>query len=128
MRLNGRRESNNVEDRRGLSSGAKAGIGGLGGIIVILLMTFLSGGNIGDAVVNILQNGGIESLQEEQPADQRAFTKEEEDSGGNRGCVDRGLPPDGASVSAPHPGTLHQQGKQCLRVGISCRRSVLLFG
>ena len=79
MRLNGRRESNNVEDRRGLSGGAKAGIGGIGGIIVILLMTFLSGGNIGDAVVNILQNGGIESLQEEQPADQRAFTKEEEE-------------------------------------------------
>ena len=33
MRLDGRRESSNVEDRRGLSGGAKAGIGGIGGII-----------------------------------------------------------------------------------------------
>ena len=34
MRLTGRRESNNVEDRRGMGTGAKAGIGGIGGIIV----------------------------------------------------------------------------------------------
>ncbi len=40
MRLTGRRESNNVEDRRGMGTGAKAGIGGIGGIIVIALITF----------------------------------------------------------------------------------------
>ena len=31
MRLDGRRESSNVEDRRGMSGGAKAGIGGCTG-------------------------------------------------------------------------------------------------
>ena len=55
MRLTGRRESNNVEDRRGMGTGAKAGIGGIGGIIVIALITFLSGGNMGDVVNNIVQ-------------------------------------------------------------------------
>ena len=43
MRLTGRRESNNVEDRRGMGTGAKAGIGGIGGIIIIALITFMSG-------------------------------------------------------------------------------------
>lgn len=46
MRLNGRRMSNNVEDRRGMSSGSKiAGIGGIGGLIVAALFVWLSGGN-----------------------------------------------------------------------------------
>ena len=53
MRLDGRRESSNVEDRRGLSGGAKAGIGGIGGIIIIALFTFLQGGNVGDVVNNV---------------------------------------------------------------------------
>ena len=34
MKLNGRRKSSNVEDVRGMSNGAKAGIGGIGGIII----------------------------------------------------------------------------------------------
>lgn len=48
MRLSGRRQSDNVEDRRGMSSGAKAGIGGIGGIILIAVITLMGGGNIGD--------------------------------------------------------------------------------
>ena len=55
MRLTGRRESNNVEDRRGMGTGAKAGIGGIGGIIIIALFIFLSGGNLGDFVNNVVQ-------------------------------------------------------------------------
>ncbi len=55
MRLTGRRKSNNIEDRRGMSTGAKAGIGGIGGIIIIALMTFMSGGNLGDVVSNVVQ-------------------------------------------------------------------------
>lgn len=55
MKLDGRRESNNVEDRRGMSGGAKAGIGGIGGIIVIALMTFLGGGDFGDVVNNVME-------------------------------------------------------------------------
>ena len=78
MRLNGRRQSSNVEDRRGLSTGAKAGIGGIGGIIIIALMTFLSGGDLGDVVNNVVQNGGLSNLQTETPAGQREFSAEEE--------------------------------------------------
>jgi len=78
MKLDGRRKSSNVEDRRGLSSGAKAGIGGIGGIIVIALITFLSGGNLGDVVTNVVQNGGLSNLQTETPTGQREFTEEEQ--------------------------------------------------
>ena len=79
MRLDGRRESNNVEDRRGMSTGAKAGIGGIGGIILIALFTFLSGGNLGDVVNNVVQSGGLGSVQEEQADGQREFTEEEQE-------------------------------------------------
>ena len=45
MRLEGRRESSNVEDRRGMSGGAKAGIGGgIMGIIIALVAMFMGGG------------------------------------------------------------------------------------
>lgn len=74
MRLDGRRQSSNVEDRRGMSTGAKAGIGGIGGIIIIALMTFMSGGNLGDVVSNVVQQG----FQTETPAGQREFTEEEQ--------------------------------------------------
>ena len=43
MRLEGRRESTNVEDRRGKRTVATAGGIGLGGIIIALLITFLGG-------------------------------------------------------------------------------------
>lgn len=46
MRLNGRRFSNNVSDRRGGVSGTKiAGIGGLGGMLIIALIVWLAGGD-----------------------------------------------------------------------------------
>ena len=79
MRLDGRRESNNVEDRRGMSTGAKAGIGGIGGIIMIALFTLLSGGNLGDVIGNVVQQGALGSVQEEQVEGQRQFTAEEEE-------------------------------------------------
>ncbi len=79
MRLDGRRESSNVEDRRGMGGGAKAGIGGLAGIIIIALMTFLGGGDLGDVVNNVVQQGGLSGLQEERVEGQREFTAEEEE-------------------------------------------------
>ena len=79
MRLNGRRESNNVEDRRGMSAGAKAGIGGIGGIILIALFTLLTGGNLGDIVNNVVQSGGLGAVQEEQAEGHREFTEEEQE-------------------------------------------------
>lgn len=79
MRLDGRRESQNVEDRRGMSTATKAGIGGLGGILLIALFTFLSGGNLGDVVGNVIQQGGLGQVQEEQIDGQREFTEEEQE-------------------------------------------------
>ena len=79
MKLTGRRESSNVEDRRGMSTGAKAGVGGIGGIIIIALFTLLQGGNLGDVVSNVVQQGGLVTVQEEQAAEQREFTAEEEE-------------------------------------------------
>ena len=79
MKLTGRRESSNVEDRRGMSTGAKAGVGGIGGIIIIALFTLLQGGNLGDVVSNVVQQGGLGTVQEEQAAEQREFTAEEKE-------------------------------------------------
>ena len=63
MKLNGRRESSNVEDRRGLSGGGKAGVG-LGGIAVIAIITLLMGGNLGDVFQNVVQSGGLSQVTE----------------------------------------------------------------
>lgn len=80
MRLTGRRESNNVEDRRRMSGKAKAGIGGIGGIIVIALFTLLSGGNLGDIVGNVMQSGALNQVSEtETQQGQRKFTDEEQE-------------------------------------------------
>lgn len=78
MRLTGRRESNNVEDRRGMGTGTKAGIGGIGGIIVIALITFLSGGNMGDVVNNIVQQQMQGQTEVQTGGEQHQFTEEEE--------------------------------------------------
>ncbi len=57
MKLDGRRESSNVEDRR---SGAGKAVGmGLGGVAIVALITLLMGGNIGDVLQNVVQSGGI---------------------------------------------------------------------
>ena len=71
MRLEGRRESENVEDRRGMGTGTKVGIGGIGGLIIAGLITLLMGGNIGDVLGMAVQNDGqaegqIEYTQEEE--------------------------------------------------------------
>lgn len=80
MRLTGRRESTNVEDRRGMSGKAKAGIGGIGGIIMIAIVTFLSGGNLGDVVSNVVQSGTLNQVQEQTaPQKEQQFTEEEQE-------------------------------------------------
>ena len=61
MRLDGRRESTHVEDRRGLT-GKTAGLG-IGGILVVALVTFLMGGNLGDVFQNVVQSGGLQMGQ-----------------------------------------------------------------
>ena len=64
MKLDGRRESSNVEDRRGMSGGAVAGLG-LGGIALVAIITLLMGGNIGDVLQNVQNSGGIGSKTEQ---------------------------------------------------------------
>ena len=49
MDLEGRRESENFEDRRGMSAGAKAGMG-IGSLLLIGLITLLMGGNPMDVI------------------------------------------------------------------------------
>ena len=75
MKLTGRRESSNVEDRRGMSGGAKAGIGGIGAVIVAALFAWMSGGDPLSA--------GLQAAQEQMSArtetvDEANFTEEEQ--------------------------------------------------
>lgn len=76
MKLTGRRESNNVEDRRGMSGGAKAGIGGIGAVIVAALFAWMSGGDPLSA--------GLQAAQQQMQArtetvDEQNFTEEEQE-------------------------------------------------
>ena len=80
MRLSGRRESNNEEDRRGLSGGAKAGIGGIGGVIIIAIITLLSGGDLSDVVGNVVQSQLQGQVTEETNNGQAEFSPEEEEA------------------------------------------------
>ena len=65
MKLDGRRESSNVEDRRGMSGGTAAGLG-LGGVALIALIVLLQGGSLGDVVKSVINSGG----HADDPADQ----------------------------------------------------------
>jgi len=65
MRLDGRRESSNVEDRRGRSGGGKAAGLGIGGIAIVAIITLLMGGNLGDVLQNVASQGGLESMTTE---------------------------------------------------------------
>ena len=75
MRLDGRRESSNVEDRRGMSGKAVAGVGGIGAVIVAALFAWMSGGDPLSA--------GLQAAQEQMSArtetvDEANFTEEEQ--------------------------------------------------
>ncbi len=76
MKLTGRRESTNVDDRRGMSA-AKAGGVGIVGIIVALLMTFMSKGSLD--LTDIVSNVGMMGNVTEQAEGGREFTAEEQE-------------------------------------------------
>ena len=79
MKLTGRRESTNVDDRRGMSAGKMGGLG-IGGIIIVALITFLSGGNLGDVFNSVVSNSDLLNLNvTEQAEGGREFTQEEQE-------------------------------------------------
>lgn len=61
--MDGRRESQNVEDRRGMSGGGKAGLG-IGGIAIVAILTLVMGGDLGDVFRNVQNAGGLGSATE----------------------------------------------------------------
>lgn len=80
MRLDGRRSSNNVDDRRGRSPlggrGMKIAGGGIVGIIIAAVAAFLGGGDLTSVIGGILGAGGDMSLG--TPA-QQTYTPSAED-------------------------------------------------
>lgn len=73
MRLDGRRNSSNINDRRGVS-GKTIGIGGgIVGVVIVAIVTLLGGGNIGDVLSTVMTQGGITT---QQPAN---YTPDAED-------------------------------------------------
>lgn len=66
MRMDGRRRSGNIDDRRGLgSTGGKILGGGIAGVVIVAIVTLLGGGNIGDVLSNVL---GTQMTEIAQPA------------------------------------------------------------
>lgn len=79
MRLDGRRESTNVDDRRGRSSGKMMAGGGIVGIIIALAIAFFQGGgnlNVAD-VVNTIQNATTTTAS--TATNEQNFTPEEQE-------------------------------------------------
>lgn len=58
--MTGRRRSGNIDDRRGLGTGGKLGIGGgIVGVIIVAAVTLFSGGGIGDVLANLMGSGAL---------------------------------------------------------------------
>ena len=74
MKLNGRRESTNVDDRRGISGKTAGGLG-IGGIIIAALIAWATGGDPLTAVMQSAQSQMASGAQTEQ----REFTAEEQE-------------------------------------------------
>ena len=70
MRLDGRRESSNVDDRRRSGGGKKAGIG-IGGLVIAALITWMMGGNplsvLTQADLGIIMPNKVEVLTNLRP-------------------------------------------------------------
>ena len=73
MRLDGRRESTNVDDRRRSGGGKKAGIG-IGGLVIAALITWMLGGN----PLSVLTEADLGSMLTEQSGGTYEPTAEEE--------------------------------------------------
>ena len=65
-----------MEDRRGLSTGAKAGIGGIGGIILAVVIAYFTGGDPTQALVQGVQE---QMSQKTETVNPESFTEEEQE-------------------------------------------------
>ncbi len=74
MKLDGRRESTHVEDRRGMSTKSKAGLG-IGGTLIVVVLALLFGGNPSQ----VLQQVAGSSPQVVTENTNREFTPEEQE-------------------------------------------------
>ena len=74
MKLDGRRESTHVEDRRGMSTKSKAGLG-IGGTLIVVVLALLFGGNPSQ----VLQQVAGSSSQVVTENANREFTPEEQE-------------------------------------------------
>jgi predicted metalloprotease len=75
MKLDGRRESSHVEDRRGMSTGAKAGAGGILGVIVAVAIAYFTGGDPTAALVQGVQQ---QMQAKTETVGEQEFTEEEQ--------------------------------------------------
>lgn len=66
MKLDGRRSSDNVEDRRGKGMAGKASLG-IGGLIIVGIITWLMGGNPMEVVTQQMANAPTQTQQEYTP-------------------------------------------------------------
>ncbi len=77
MRLDGRRQSSNISDRRGVSGKSLAAGGGIVAVIITALITFLSGGNLGDVINNVVGQQALSSTSqaphESSPEEERLY-------------------------------------------------------
>ena len=80
MKWIGRRQSENVEDRRGMSGGGKA-IAGVGVIGIIILLFQLFGGETGQDIGNILEQTNGQQSQQNAQTQSRPLTDEEKEIG-----------------------------------------------
>ena len=82
MRLDGRRTSNNVDDRRGQSGtgrGMKLAGGGIVGIIIAAAIALLGGGDLSSVLSGVLGGGGLDGLTAGQSSSSSSYTPSAED-------------------------------------------------
>src|SRR5690606_35179603 len=63
MKWQGGRRGGNIEDRRGMSTGGKVALGGIGGIIVLVISLFM-GGDPTQLLEQMQQAGSTGTVQE----------------------------------------------------------------
>ncbi len=78
MKWQGRRQSGNVDDRRGMSKGKMAAGGGIVVTIIVLALNFF-GGETGQQLAPIVEQLG--NGQTSQPTEQRELTAQEKETG-----------------------------------------------